>query len=118
MGPHLGPGSVGQPAPNGRRGRSYGELAAPAGVPGRDWRRGDGSVTHPANSGIPARYLDGTYASQNPGWHEADAPWKADQVLSMLLSHGLAPSSICDVGCGTGHLLRVLRPAFPDAELY
>lgn len=52
-----------------------------------------------------SRYLDGRYAADNPDWHEADAPWKAAQVLSLLRRHGLAPRRVVELGCGTGGVI-------------
>src|SRR6266571_229062 len=54
-------------------------------------------------------YLDGEYLSKNPGWHVEESPWKARQVLRMLRQNHLAPQTICDVGCGSGEVLRQLQ---------
>jgi SAM-dependent methyltransferase len=50
-------------------------------------------------------YNDGSYSSNNPDWHENDAPWKARQVLKLLRDQNLRPQSIVDIGCGTGGVL-------------
>ena len=54
-------------------------------------------------------YLDGEYLSKNPRWHVEESPWKARQVLRMLRQNHLAPQTICDVGCGSGEVLRQLQ---------
>lgn len=54
-------------------------------------------------------YLDGEYLVKNPGWHVEESPWKARQVLRMLQQRHLAPKTICDVGCGTGEVLKQLQ---------
>lgn len=54
-------------------------------------------------------YESGGYLASNPDWHEADAEFKAARVRQILLQNGLHPNSICDVGCGTGGVLRSLR---------
>ena len=59
-------------------------------------------------SNVDSRYRDGTYAFQNPGWHEADSQWKAERVVSILADNGIRPSGFCDIGCGTGGVLREL----------
>jgi SAM-dependent methyltransferase len=59
--------------------------------------------------GIDGRYTDGTYLADNTDWHEGDATWKAEQVAAMLTKHGMRPSSICDIGCGTGGVLEALH---------
>ena len=54
-------------------------------------------------------YNDGTYLSQNPTWHEEDSPFKANAIANMLVKNQVSFSSICEVGCGTGGVLRNLR---------
>ena len=61
-----------------------------------------------------SQYQDGTYHAKNPSWHEGDAPWKAKLVRSMVPD---APSSVVDVGCGTGGVLAVLRRSWPSTQL-
>lgn len=63
------------------------------------------------------RYVDGGYLANNPQWHDDDAPWKADQIRRLLADERVAPSSICDVGCGTAGVLAALRPSYPAARL-
>ena len=70
------------------------------------------------DAGVASRYLDGSYSSHNPDWHESDARWKAEQIASMLARHRLTPASVCDVGCGTGGVLRALRDSLPSARLH
>lgn len=64
---------------------------------------------------VDERYLDGSYESDNPDWHESDAGWKADLALETMRRNRLRPASICDVGCGTGGVLRAMSeaPEFP-----
>jgi SAM-dependent methyltransferase len=62
-------------------------------------------------------YNDGRYSTQNPGWHENDAPWKATQVLSMLGDRNFRPESIVDIGCGTGGVLEVIAGALNETRL-
>ncbi|MCH7826835.1 MAG: hypothetical protein IIC75_02500 [Bacteroidetes bacterium] len=42
-------------------------------------------------------YNDGTYINNNPTWHEADSPWKANQILKIINENNLNPSSICEM---------------------
>lgn len=57
---------------------------------------------------IETRYTDGTYLSENPDWDRQDSSWKASKILEVLRSHQLAPTSICEVGCGAGDILYTL----------
>ncbi len=50
-------------------------------------------------------YQDGTYLTNNPGWHADDSGWKAGHIADMLERHSLAPASVCEVGCGSGEIL-------------
>ncbi len=61
-------------------------------------------------------YDDGTYLEANPTWHVEDSPWKAQQIEKILARNNLAPSSICEVGCGAGEILRQLSLRY-DARL-
>ncbi|MGA9286099.1 MAG: methyltransferase domain-containing protein [Solirubrobacteraceae bacterium] len=58
---------------------------------------------------ISQRYTDGTYAAANPGWHIADSPWKARQVITMLAAFDSDVQTICEVGCGAGEILRQIH---------
>lgn len=62
-------------------------------------------------------YNDGRYLSNNPGWHETDAAWKASQVLSLLDDRNFRPDSIVDIGCGTGGVLEGIADALRGTEL-
>ena len=66
---------------------------------------------------IENRYLDGTYLNINKSWDREDAEWKARLVVRILRSHSIEVNSICEVGCGSGDVLRHLRGMFPRAEL-
>jgi SAM-dependent methyltransferase len=57
---------------------------------------------------VDQRYRDGSYLEANPSWGIEDAPWKAAQIGRMLEKQSLRPRTICDVGCGAGHVLREL----------
>jgi ubiquinone/menaquinone biosynthesis C-methylase UbiE len=66
---------------------------------------------------IEQRYTDGSYLAENPDWDREDAAWKADQVGRILSDNGVRPASMCEVGCGSGDILRHLRRQFPEARL-
>jgi SAM-dependent methyltransferase len=53
-------------------------------------------------------YQDGTYLEKNPTWHQEDSPWKANQVAKMLRNNNIVPSTMCDIGCGAGGILKCL----------
>jgi len=53
-------------------------------------------------------YQDGSYLASNPTWHEEDAPWKAAQINKMIDRNHLKFQSVCEVGCGSGEILKEL----------
>jgi 2-polyprenyl-3-methyl-5-hydroxy-6-metoxy-1,4-benzoquinol methylase len=57
---------------------------------------------------MPSIYEDGRYLDSNPNWHEEDSPWKAAQVARMIARNNLRPSTVCEIGCGTGEVLHQL----------
>jgi hypothetical protein len=65
---------------------------------------------------MEAIYTDGTYLRNNPSWHAGDAAWKAAHVLRMLERHRLSPRTVCEVGCGSGEIVRTLARALPAAR--
>jgi hypothetical protein len=60
-------------------------------------------------------YLEGTYLSQNPTWHEEDSAWKAVQIMKLLKKYEINPSTVCEVGCGAGEILNCMRNEFPES---
>lgn len=58
---------------------------------------------------IRDQYLSGEYLLKNPRWHADESPWKAKYVLQMIGRNKLAPTTICDVGCGAGEVLRLVH---------
>jgi Methyltransferase domain len=54
-------------------------------------------------------YLSGEYLEKNPTWHVEKSPWKATQIMKMVTRSGIAPKTICEVGCGAGEILRQLQ---------
>lgn len=56
-------------------------------------------------------YVSGTYLEKNPGWHVEKSPFKARQILKMIARNHLAPTTICEVGCGAGEILAQLQHA-------
>ncbi len=66
---------------------------------------------------LESRYYDGSYLADNPDWDRTDAPWKAQLVGAILADHQVAPATMCEVGCGTGDVLRHLAKSFPNARM-
>jgi hypothetical protein len=62
-------------------------------------------------------YTSGEYLEKNPTWDLEDSDWKADLIFSLLNKAVIAPSSICEIGCGAGGVLARLRSLYPSAEL-
>jgi len=65
---------------------------------------------------IDPRYLDGTYFNNNPTWDIEDSPWKAAVVLKSIDPIKNSLQSICDVGCGSGEVLRILKRSLPSCS--
>src|SRR5690242_10304134 len=42
-------------------------------------------------------------------WHIEEAPWKVEQILHMLARHHLTPQQICEIGSGSGDMLKQLQ---------
>jgi len=61
-----------------------------------------------------SRYVNGAYAGSNPDWHDDDAGWKASRIASFVRDSGAAPSTLCDIGCGTGGVLSHLAKQLPE----
>jgi cyclopropane fatty-acyl-phospholipid synthase-like methyltransferase len=61
-------------------------------------------------------YQDGSYVNQAGGlWHLEDANFKATEVLRMIAKHKLSLSTVCDIGCGAGGVLREMYQALPPS---
>src|SRR5258707_8997835 len=54
-------------------------------------------------------YTSGEYLEKNPTWHVEENPWKAKQIMHMINESGIAPRTICEVGCGAGEVLKQLQ---------
>lgn len=67
---------------------------------------------------IESRYKFGNYLTHNPSWDIEDSPWKARKVFEILSAASLQPKSICEVGCGAGGVLAVLRSFYSETELF
>lgn len=61
-----------------------------------------------------AIYRDGSYLLSNPSWHIEESPFKVRQIRRMIKRRGLAPKTVCDVGCGAGLVLAELQPDLPS----
>ena len=68
-------------------------------------------------TGQESQYVDGTYRESNPDWHDEDAPWKSQRIADFLRDQGVAPRSVCDIGCGAGGVLAGLAERLPEATL-
>jgi hypothetical protein len=61
-------------------------------------------------------YTDGTYLEKNSTWHVEDSPWKAEQVKNILSKNGIKPTTVSEVGCGAGEILRQLSITMPSTS--
>ena len=63
-------------------------------------------------------YTSSEYLKLNPGWHVEESPWKAKQVMRMMVKNELAPGTICEVGCGAGEILKQMQGLMGDSCLF
>jgi SAM-dependent methyltransferase len=54
-------------------------------------------------------YTSGAYSESNPTWHQEDSPWKALQIDRVLRRNRIEYSSVAEIGCGAGGVLRALE---------
>jgi SAM-dependent methyltransferase len=62
---------------------------------------------------MPDIYNDATYLANNPTWHEEDAPFKTERILTLIHRNALALNTVCEVGCGSGEILVQLEKKLP-----
>lgn len=62
-------------------------------------------------------YTDGSYLRQNKDWHVGESSWKAGKVLNTIRKNNLVFSSVCDVGCGYGRILKIFSDEFGDTSI-
>lgn len=72
------------------------------------------------NTKITSRYNNGDYLAKNEDWHAADSQWKANQVDRIIKRNGILSSSICEIGCGAGEILKQLslKTSYEKVEFY
>jgi len=63
-------------------------------------------------------YEDGTYLAKNRTWHEEDSAWKATHVRRILERNNIVPSTLCEVGCGAGEILKCLADKYGPNVLF
>jgi SAM-dependent methyltransferase len=51
-------------------------------------------------------YTGDKYYESNPTWHMEDSAWKAKHIIRILKRNQIVPSSVADLGCGAGEVLR------------
>jgi cyclopropane fatty-acyl-phospholipid synthase-like methyltransferase len=63
-------------------------------------------------------YKDGSYISLNPTWHTEDSLWKAKNIRKILDKNNISFSSVAEVGCGAGMILKELSRHYENATFY
>jgi len=51
-------------------------------------------------------------------WHEEDSPWKAKNIFKIIEKNNLTPKSVCEIGCGSGEVLRDLASYFDSSTKF
>jgi len=62
------------------------------------------------------RYLDGAYLAHNPTWHAEHSAVKARWIDDILTRNTIKPTTIAEIGCGSGEILVELKRRRPDAQ--
>ncbi|MFD1875540.1 hypothetical protein [Hymenobacter bucti] len=62
---------------------------------------------------MPDIYNNATYLANDPTWHEEDAPFKTERILTLLHRNALSLNTVCEVGCGSGQMLVQLAKKLP-----
>lgn len=62
-------------------------------------------------------YNNSVYLSHNPQWHQEDAPGKADFIFKILESEKINFQSVCEIGCGSGEILKQLQLKIADPNM-
>lgn len=69
--------------------------------------------------GVKSIYLNGEYLARNPLWHVEESAWKAVQIRRMLQKNQISPTTVCDMGCGVGEVLKQLQKSLgSECKLY
>ena len=63
---------------------------------------------------IQSVYTSGDILRKILTWHVEESPWKAQHIMPMMKRHHLMPSTVCEVGCGSGEVLRLLQKSMSD----
>jgi 2-polyprenyl-3-methyl-5-hydroxy-6-metoxy-1,4-benzoquinol methylase len=63
-------------------------------------------------------YDNGEYLKRNHDWHQSDSLWKAIQIKKIIKRNNLKLSSISEIGCGAGEILKQLQVKFKDVKFY
>lgn len=58
---------------------------------------------------ITDMYTNGEYLKENPTWDTEDSEWKAGHILRIIEKNNLNYSSIYELGCGGGDVIRYLQ---------
>jgi 2-polyprenyl-3-methyl-5-hydroxy-6-metoxy-1,4-benzoquinol methylase len=66
---------------------------------------------------LTERYTGEHYLAENPTWHEEDAPWKSKHIENILARNGVEPTTICEIGCGTGAIVEILARHRPQSQV-
>jgi ubiquinone/menaquinone biosynthesis C-methylase UbiE len=60
----------------------------------------------------------GECLKKNPTWHVEFSAAKAKNIVALMARNGLAPKTICEVGCGAAEVLRQLQLEMPTDCTY
>jgi hypothetical protein len=61
-------------------------------------------------------YDNTSYLTNNPDWHVAESPWKAEKIHDLLVKNQLSPGRMAEIGCGAGEILIQLKNRLPNCH--
>lgn len=63
-------------------------------------------------------YTDGQYLANNPQWHTERSDWKAAKIFNLLKKNNIDFTSMGDVGCGAGEVLKCLQTKYDTLKMF
>ncbi len=63
-------------------------------------------------------YTSGNYSQLNPTWDIDDSGFKYIKIKKIITKNKIKFKSICEIGCGSGEILRLFKSDFQEIDIY